>query len=68
MLSLHFFKILIRQLFSAFATQKTTSEQDNQYKIIRVEFCFLETQHSTIPLFSPRRRRYEPEAIIPSGA
>jgi len=37
---------------------------------MRFEFRFLETHHSTIPLFSPRRRLYEPEAIIPivSGA
>ena len=51
MLSLPFFMIFIRQLFSAFATQKTISEQDNQYKIMRFEFRFLETHHSTIPLF-----------------
>ena len=51
MLSQHYFMILIRQLFSAFATQNTTSEQENQCKIMRFEFRFLETHHSTIPLF-----------------
>jgi len=43
--------ILIRQLFSSFATQNTTSEQENQCKNMRFEFRFLETHHSTIPLF-----------------
>jgi hypothetical protein len=38
--------ILIRQLFSAFAPQNTTSEQENQCKIMRFEFRFLETHHS----------------------
>jgi hypothetical protein len=38
--------ILIRQLFSAFATQNTISEQENQCKIMRFEFRFLETHHS----------------------
>ena len=51
MLSLHFFMILIRQLFSAFATQNTTSEEENKCKIMRFEFRFLETHHSNIPLF-----------------
>jgi len=51
MLSLHFSMILIRKLFPAFTTQKTTSEQENQRKKMRFEFHFLETHHSTIPLF-----------------
>jgi len=43
--------ILIRQQFSSFATQNTTSEQENQCKKMHYEFRFLETHHSTIPLF-----------------
>ena len=42
--------ILIRQLFSAFVTQNITSEHENQCKIMRFEFRFLETHHSTIAL------------------
>jgi hypothetical protein len=43
--------ILISQLFSASTTQNITSEQENQCKIMRFEFRFLETHHSTIPSF-----------------
>jgi len=49
--------ILIRQLFSAFATQNNASEQENQCKIMRFEFRFLET---IIPQFHC--------SIIPIGA
>jgi hypothetical protein len=51
MLSLHFLMILIRKPFSTFATPDTAPEQENQCKNMRFEFRFLETHHSTIPLF-----------------